>query len=458
MLRDQVENEFVRITDAWKATYIVESRFYVALHTKDGWEVSYCLVVLGTEMPINNDDIHFQTKSILAGRKSRIVSQEEIQSFISSVVSDQLDFVVDGVRLKFPINQDRLNAFFHLKNHRDFPADIRIPTLEIAGENLSEAPGADVLDLELYSAPIPYDGVEELMSVIGIQRDPRRTSNSRIDIALRPPAIFVNDTSIKDGELHITIQASSLIDRAQLRVAVKIWTGNEFRREEINSQKIRWQPNDKNLIGKVTMAIDQYSISQCFMSYRDEFTHKVWVTDQSHALNYRAGIYDLFDEGKDSLKRLLFPKDGESRNLERGIALLLSLHGFNAANYGFGKAQNGPDLVVESPSGRIAVIECTTDLPNKNDKLVKLYQRTRKISEYLAKKGHLNREVLGVLFTNLSVSETSIAQEEAAKYQLSLLSMENIESLIERLNLPPDPERLYNEAKQSVPSKQRGKN
>lgn len=174
-----------------------------------------------------------------------------------------------------------------------------------------------------------------------------------------------------------------------------------------------------------------------------------WVTDPTQTLNRRTGIYTLFDGGKNILRGLLSPQRTQARDLEDGFALLLSLHGFTVSK--LGKVQDAPDILAETTSGKLAIIECTTDLPDKNDKLTKLVQRTIKIRSYLSKSLQPYSEVLAILVTTLTEAEAEPHRELVAKSGVALVCREQIDDLLLRLELSANPDQLYEEAKRLVP-------
>src|SRR6185436_11715820 len=95
---------------------------------------------------------------------------------------------------------------------------------------------------------------------------------------------------------------------------------------------------------------------QAFLSLNGESLSQWWIVDAAKQLNHRMTIHRIFDAEDRKLKKMLFPLKTESRDLERGLALLLGLSGFNVLHYGEKETiQEGPDLIAETDSKQMLV-------------------------------------------------------------------------------------------------------
>jgi hypothetical protein len=75
---------------------------------------------------------------------------------------------------------------------------------------------------------------------------------------------------------------------------------------------------------------------------------------------------------------------GNARDLEAGVAWLLWMIGFSAAHLGSTtRTQDAADLIVTSPAGHFAVVECTTGLLRTDNKLPTLVARATEVRKRL---------------------------------------------------------------------------
>lgn len=186
---------------------------------------------------------------------------------------------------------------------------------------------------------------------------------------------------------------------------------------------------------------------QAFLSYADVSLHQWWVRDSQKHLNPRYAIHQVFDEDMKLLKMMLLkPESDKSDTFEGVVSVLYNLLGFSVVSYGrLPKLQEGPDIIAVTPAGKIVVIECTLGLPNKKDKLAKLVQRTTLVKEKLIAAGYGHLQIQAAIVTPLSRNEVVADLEDASKHNIAVICREDIERLLYRVDLFPNPENLFQE-------------
>ncbi len=450
-MQDVHIRNFVEIASKWKHLFRSLVDIYVATRTEKGWALRYAQKILSPDpnLAVTNSvtDFSIETAHLKAGRTVSIVSSTEVDAILKQITSGSVSSRKSD--LTFQIDGNKFHAYLDLTRPPHINTLERVPFLQITtgnNENLFNVS----MDLELRAADQPFFDVNELFTFLSIPIDLRNAISARHDFALRSPLWISQQSTVRDGKIYVEVMAPPSIEPAEVKLGFKVPTSNGFQRFSVLGNTLNWDDAGIWRAGKYEYALDDAQYAQCFLSYKGEPLYALWLIDQSKSLNYRAGIYDLFDRERTVLRELLYPKK-DSQQLEDGVALLLGLHGFAVTKYGFGKLKDGPDLIVDTPIGRTAVIECTTDIPDKGDKLSKLIQRTTRIRTYLSNAGHANKEVLPVLITNLPREETKADLGMLAKHGIALVCRENIENLLERLNLPSNPEQVFDEARSLVP-------
>mgnify|MGYP006891164688 CR=1 FL=1 len=97
----------------------------------------------------------------------------------------------------------------------------------------------------------------------------------------------------------------------------------------------------------------------------------------------------------------------------------------------------------------MALVECTTDVIDKDDKLAKLHARARSMKDQLEKSGSGHVELLPVLVTSLPTAAV-IDIEKATKFGILVLTKEGLQSALDRSIIPQDPDLLFQEQVQAL--------
>jgi hypothetical protein len=200
--------------------------------------------------------------------------------------------------------------------------------------------------------------------------------------------------------------------------------------------------------------VGKAAVLQAFLSYERISLHHWWVTDPKKHLNPRYAIHQVFDQDLELLRRMLLtPETDKQYAFEGAVSTLLSLLGFSVANYGrIPKLQKGPDIIVLTPLGHVGIIECTVGLLNENDKLAKLVQRTKLIKAKLADAGYGYLQLQSAIMTPLSRDEVAVDLATAGEHGIAVICKEDIEGMLRQVVLPPNADRLFQEAKRLIPS------
>lgn len=446
MVNVQNVHSFSKLVSRWKPAVRSLIRTYAAVRSENGWLLRYGLLSFSPELPIPKDKHLFvATKSIRAGIDAIAIMPCEIDKFIESVAAGNFGLSVGGEDLIF--GGGETDSSFNPSRPPRASFSRRLPCLTITTRNnVSLIDRPEDLDLDMKAHDQPFDGVQDLLSTLGIPVDPRYNSNSIIEIVLPTPAMIVDESQIISEKLSIKIKASPNIAPNVIRIGVRAHTENGQVRFTLREDKIIWDQVGDWLYGSCVHPLPNVSHAQCFLNYGEDFLHSWWIVDPTKALNKRVGVYTLFDQDKQALRELLYPERSRSRDIESGIAQLMSLHGFIVGK--IGRRSDAPDVLAETPSGKLLVIECTTDLPDKGDKLSKLIQRTIKIAEYVSKNSGSYLDIQAVLATSLTEAESGPHRDLAIKHKVALVCKEQIEELLNRLDVPENPDQIFEEAKQ----------
>jgi hypothetical protein len=117
--------------------------------------------------------------------------------------------------------------------------------------------------------------------------------------------------------------------------------------------------------------------------------------------NARRAAYEAFDPSLQTLRSIIpgGPIRGrDARELESAVAWILWMLGFSVVHLGSTtRMQDAADLLATTPSGHIAVIECTTGLLKAENKLALLHDRSHAVRRALDASGARHLRLLTVM-------------------------------------------------------------
>jgi hypothetical protein len=144
-------------------------------------------------------------------------------------------------------------------------------------------------------------------------------------------------------------------------------------------------------------------------------------------------------------------ENADSAKFENGVAALLFLLGFSPSVQ---IETDSPDLVVATPFGRIALIECTTRIADFSAKVGKLVDRRGVLAKALHASKH-PANVAAVLVCRLPRDQIAAQAEELRTHKVILLTREDLEAGFDRLRVQNDPDQMLDDAEAALLEKRR---
>jgi hypothetical protein len=170
--------------------------------------------------------------------------------------------------------------------------------------------------------------------------------------------------------------------------------------------------------------------------------------------NARRAVYETFDPKLQNLQAIISgaqSRGQDARNLEAAVAWLSWMLGFGVAHLGaIPKAQDAPDLVIATPAGHFAVVECTTGLLKAENKLALLHSRAAAVRRSLDASSNTIQRVLPVIVTSRTRSEVAPDIEAAEKLGIHVITREGLEEVALRTMLQPNADQVYAGAERIV--------
>lgn len=331
----------------------------------------------------------------------------------------------------------------------------RIATLTSTGSFILSALGrvldAQTIDWHLRSLSPPFSDLADLHVHFGLPAPNQAGDNSLIEIIARPPVEMDGRSTIENGMARIRVIAASKANRQKISVGIRaILQDNPPLRSIVKARDLSWSKVNKIYEGEANVNIVSARAVQCFVSYAGAITQQFWIIDPKRLINPRLAIHSAFDDNLQILKRLLFEtKKSDSRSFEDGVAMLLGLLGFSVTQHGRSKKlSDAADIVALTPTGHVAMVECTIGLPDQDDQVAKALQRAEALRKSLELSGWPGIQIMPVIVTPLAEAEIHGHRKTAEGQGVAVACLENIQQALTQVYLPPDADRLFTEAMQ----------
>lgn len=391
---------------------------------------------------------HFQSDRVRSGTYTLSELRLDPRGLIEALISGELS-TPHGV-LRFHPNDAGNYAATRDPFHQDgIKAQARLDFLTVLGgplENLLAEKAS--LDWELRASPTPYDNLEELAFQYSV--GPLRTTACAEVLCLNV-AVFDFGSTLSRSEAKLAVLLAKGLSRQQLTLGYRLFDQGRVRlRSAIKGSEMAWTETIEHQRGETAIDIPNAAVLQCFVSYGGIAQHFGWVSDPSSAQNPKRAVYELFDQQLGILKEFLSKSGGknrDARDLETAIAWLFWMLGFSVAHLGStGRTQDAADLIVTTPIGHFAVVECTTGLLKTDQKLPLLVSRAEQVRQGIAASNNQHLRVLPVIVSSRPRAELAADMEQAEKLGILVLSREDIEAAVDRTLVQPNPEQIYDEA------------
>jgi hypothetical protein len=306
------------------------------------------------------------------------------------------------------------------------------------------------IDSELRSAATPFDGLSDLLIAVGLDPNLGRQNAELSIVATNLVAVDRAKSAISHGVAQVHCLSTPHLDREQMRVGIMPYSRKYSDRKSITGSDLSWEIDEQGIAhGASDIPINSSQPVQIFLSQNDTLFDRWWIFDPEKHINPAYAVHHTMDGEMTALKNFLSGQSKDPANdLERGIALLLSLFRFCVMHYGLiPTLRDGPDLLAFTPTNELLVIDCTTGLPNENNKVSKLISRSERIRSALQNSGHAYIEVLPIIVTTSPRSTIQRDIAEAASHGVVVAAKEQIDTLVARVKIPPTPSQIFAEAK-----------
>ncbi|MEL4893812.1 hypothetical protein PQU63_20480 [Xanthomonas protegens] len=304
-----------------------------------------------------------------------------------------------------------------------------------------------LLDNELRRASPPFDGIEDALHWLGLKEDFGFSTFGRLRVRVAPPAdLLLNETFIENGVLSLAIVVHPQCDVATLSVAVRGAPGVGVSSRLQIAGEIIWEaPGEVRRIGRARVELPQADSVLIMLSVGTHYVRRHWFVDPVRSSNERLLAVRLFDGDLKMLKRYLLGAQNQEK-FELAVAELLFLSGFSSA---IQCETDASDIVVFTPGGRVALVECTLRVSDFSAKIGKLVHRREALVQALSKDGRVG-QVLSVIVCHASRAQIAPTDAELARRGVLVVARESLERHIDSLHFPVDADKIYVECQEEI--------
>jgi hypothetical protein len=332
-------------------------------------------------------------------------------------------------------------------------AQSRVNVLKLTGATQILGNEPSVLDWELRSAATPFDSVNELFSEYGLGGI--FTDGLTVEVVANAVMGFNGDASKISGETAtIVVQLANTLDPAKASLGYREISPGKVVRGSLTGSQFQWKQTDDMQIGTFDLKVTKAAILHCYALYNKVAQTHWYIIDPTTSQNTQRVIFESFDTGLAILNEFLGrsrTKGRDARDLEAGVAWLFWMLGFSTVQLGStARTQDFSDVVLITPQGHIAIVECTTGLLRADSKLSKLVARASTVRQRLDQSSHAHLKLLPVMVSTLTRQELQADLEDAEKLGVLVIAREELDQLVPRTAIGAKPDELFANAEQRV--------
>lgn len=387
---------------------------------------------------------------------SLVAGQEFIRSLPRDEILDRLDRATKGC-----IDANGLKLLLPQTSNPDYYSEFPIREgwlfdlhLQTRGEKVQtpDSYAALAIDQDLRRASIPFDGLTDLCGWLNLS-DPRNMSQQP-SISMRvnaPIALMLGESKLDSNRLSAVFHAHPNFDTSNISLAINEFPGVGLHSRQQIGDRVTWGGVKKGRrIGRLRMQLRNAASVHAVLSVGKRTAMRGWLNDPKKGVNVRYLATRQFDNELEKLKQAVF-ETTESRKFEKGIASLLFLLGFSPAQH---IEEDAPDVIVASPKGTLALVECTLRVPDFQRKVGKLVERRNALLTTLQTNRH-NVKVAGFLVCSLPRAQIAVEDSLLIRQEISLITREDLVKAFEQVRLPGDPDQMLDAALERLSNKHR---
>lgn len=387
----------------------------------------------------NSDFIIGQVQIKKSDKKNLIEIVEEALNGKISISSTELHLPCDGSLHYYSETNQRDRWFYD--SH-----------IQISGSRTRALSQIDLINIDTFlrSSSPPFDGLPDAAYWLGLDVAESDHQSPSIEVRINPPVdIIINQSFLSNNIFNLHLLAHDSFDLDAIQLAIRAVPGNGLRSRVQAAEKIKWQNTEKGFKqGDAIITLDNADNALAILMIEGSTIRRHWFLDAEKARNSRLIAVQNFDKDLKMVKNAVL-ETPDPNKFENGVAALLFLLGFTPSVQ---LETDSPDIIVSTPSGRLAVIECTTRVADFSTKLGKLVDRRGSLTKSLRSSGH-HGDIASLLVCRQPRDQIATGNQETRLHNVVLITRDELITAFEQLRFHPDPDQLLRDAESKIASK-----
>jgi hypothetical protein len=290
---------------------------------------------------------------------------------------------------------------------------------------------SSALDDELRKGTKPFDGFTDLIRFLGLQ-DPRLgTFPQSVKVLVSPPVDVQFNTSVLDNNrLSLNLIGHHKLVHTDVEVAIIASPGEGVSsRSKVTGDVFTWTlQEDGTLNGSKSLDLNNANQVLVMLVLGDACIRRHWFADPSKAGNLRYLALNALDKNLGKMRYYLFENEA-SDLFEKAIENLAFLRGYTPC---IPFPTDAPDIILATPGGQLALVECTLKVSKVQEKVGKLVDRRHAMQEALRNQG-IVRDVPSILVVRQSRAEIASNSDQIRQQGIKLITREDLENWMNQL-------------------------
>ncbi len=305
------------------------------------------------------------------------------------------------------------------------------------------------VDNALRASLPPFDGLSDAAAWLGLRVPGTNSSPPSIDIRVGPPVDLIPDLcSLSKDMFKLTLHAHPKFDVSQVGLAVRAVPGYALETRKQVSSEIKWsRVKNGRKEGVAEINLQDADNALAMLMIGNSTVRRQWFLDPTKARNSRLLAVQHFDKDLKMIRHAVLDIN-DSVKFEEGVAALLFLLGFNPCVQ---IENDSPDIIVTTPSGRLAIVECTMRIADFSLKIGKIVDRRGTLIKSLANSKH-HLPVLAVLVCRLPKDQIAAHPDYVRSHNILVITGDDLKAIFDRVRFVNDPDSIYNDALATINS------
>ena len=317
--------------------------------------------------------------------------------------------------------------------------------LQVAGSHIQMPAPMELarIDNTLRASEPPFDGLADAAGWLGLSPPEATTTPPSIEIRVSPPCdLMFDQCTLANDHLHLVLHAHPKFDVSRVGLAIRAAPGMGLHARRQISDEIEWgQARGGRRRGIARVDLERADSALAMLMIGSSTVRRQWFIDPAKARNNRLLAVQYFDRDLRMTRHAVLEAT-DSTKFEQGVAALLFLLGFSPSVQ---LETASPDLIVTTPGGKLAIVECTIRIADFAAKMGKLVDRRGALVKALNANGH-PIQVIAVLACRLPRDQIAAQAENLRAHNIILVTGEDLATGFERVRHSNDPDRILDES------------